>query len=441
MPLTARLEFPLRSLVLIVGLVVALRSDGVGAETFIWVDAQGVTHFSDDPEAAPDGTPLEGVDDSRVDRLRALWGSHRTGPVPETPEGASSSPEDRVVRMVRGAVDDLARGEGARASAALRSAIRVDPRRPEPYWYLAEIDRQRGRYGRAAEHLSRFLATAGPALEPWRKQAQQRLVALADERQLADENGSRGPLRWIASDSPHFRIQLDSELSKVSPDFARSALEYLDAAREEVSSQIGVAPLEPLGVVFYGRAAYSKAHAHRFSFQTVGFFDGRIHVASPAHPSDELRSLLFHEYTHAVFREQTGGDRPYWLNEGLAEQIERAARGEPASTRSERASLRSRIASGDWIPLRRLAPSFSGLSNEDARAAYLEAVVTVEWMAERTDPTTRARVLQRIGEGRSVDQVLHETLGLDTERLDLAVQARILDEFPVVDEPTDIEPD
>lgn len=440
MPQTARLEIPLRSLMLIACLLVAPRSS-LRAETFVWVDAQGVTHFSDDPDAAPDGTPLAGRDDSRVDRLRALWGSNRTGPVPATPEGASGSPEDRVVRMVRGAVDDLARGEGARASAALRSAIRVDPRRPEAYWYLAEIDRQRGRYGRAAEHLSRFLATAGPDLEPWRKQAQQRLVALEDERLLADENGSRGPLRWIASDSPYFRIQLDSELSKVSPDFARSALEYLDAARAEVSSQIGVAPLEPLGVVFYGRAAYSKAHAHRFSFQTVGFFDGRIHVASPAHPTDELRSLLFHEYTHAVFREQTGGDRPYWLNEGLAEQIERAARGEPASTRSERASLRSRIASGDWIPLRRLAPSFSGLSNDDARAAYLEAVVTVEWLSERTDRATRARVLQRIGEGRSVDQVLHETLGMDTERLDLAVQARILDEFPVVDEPTDIEPD
>ncbi len=436
---TARLEVPLRSLVLIACLIaVPLTLHG---ETFVWLDEQGVTHFSDDPKAAPSGAPLDGNEDTHVDRLRALWGSDRTGPVPRTPEGNSSSAEDRVVRMVRGAVDDLERGEGARASAALRSATRVDPRRPEPYWYLADIDRQRGRYGAAIEHLSRFLATAGPSLEPWRKLAKQRLIALEDEQKLADEDGSRGPLRWIASDSPHFRIQLDSDLSKVSPDFARSALGYLDAARDEVSSQIGVAPLEPLGVVFYGRAAYSKANAHRFSFQTVGFFDGRIHVASPAHPSDELRSLLYHEYTHAVFREQTGGDRPYWLNEGLAEQIERMARDEPASTRSERAALRSRIASGDWIPLRQLAPSFSGLSNDDARAAYLEAVVTVEWMAERTDRATRARILQRIGEGRSIDQVLHETLGLDTERLDLAVQARILDEFPSVDAATDIAPD
>lgn len=432
-----RLETRLGSLLLLAWLlIVPLPLHG---ETFVWVDADGVTHFSDDPESVPgSSTAPDAQHGVHIDRLRALWGSDRTGPVPETPKGSSSSPADRVVRMVRGAVDDLERGEGARAGAALRSATRIDPRRPEPYWYLAEIDRQRGRYGRAGEHLSRFLATAGPALEPWRKLARQRLRALEDERQLADENAERGPLRWVASDSPHFRLQLDSDLSKVSPDFARSALTFLEAARSEVSSQIGVAPLEPLGVVFYGRAAYSKAHAHRFSFQTVGFFDGRIHVASPAHPSAELRSLLFHEYTHAVFREQTGGDRPYWLNEGLAERIERAARGEPASTRSERASLRSRIAAGDWIPLRRLAPSFSGLSNDDARAAYLEAVVTVEWMSQRTDRATRARLLQRIGEGRSIDQVLHETMGLDTERLDAAVRAHILDEFPVVEGATDM---
>ena len=123
-------------------------------------------------------------------------------------------------------------------------------------------------------------------------------------------------------------------------------IQYLEQAREQAARVLGVVPLEPLGVVFYGKAAYLRAHRHRFSFQTVGFFDGRIHVASPAHPSVGLRSLLFHEYTHAIYREQTGGDRPYWLNEGLAELMERRSRQQPTSTRTERASLRNRIGSG-----------------------------------------------------------------------------------------------
>ena len=74
----------------------------------------------------------------------------------------------------------------------------------------------------------------------------------------------------------------------------------------DVSRQVGVSPLEPLGVVLYGRAAYVRAHAHRFSFQTVGFFDGRSHVASPAHPSDSLRGVLFHEYTTTMEDRETG---------------------------------------------------------------------------------------------------------------------------------------
>jgi len=294
------------------------RPDFAVAETFVWVDEQGVTHLSDDPAAVPEtlrGTHAE----TDVDRLRSLWDDGFTGPPVPTPAGGSGSESDRVLRLLRGAVQDLGRGEAARAAAALRSAARLEPRRPEPHWYLALVDHQRGRFDSAAEHLQAFLDRAGPSLEPWRISARQRLAALADERRLADESIARGPLELISRDSGHFRLELDAELSEGSDRYARMALEYLEEARRDVASRIGVVPLEPLGVVFYGKAAYSRAHRHRFTFQTVGFFDGRIHVSSPADPSGSLRSLLYHEYTHAVFRDQTGGDRPYWLNEGLAE--------------------------------------------------------------------------------------------------------------------------
>jgi len=142
--------------------------------------------------------------------------------------------------------------------------------------------------------------------------------------------------------------------------------------------------------------------------------------------------LLYHEYTHAVFREQTGGDRPYWLNEGLAERMERRSRNLEASTRSERISLRNRIEADTWIPLRRIAPSFSGLSDEDARAAYLESVVATAYIEAHTTQEQRANMLKRIGEGFSADQALHEATGLDTDGLDAAVQQTILEEFPAM---------
>ena len=402
----------------------------VSAETFIWIDEAGITHLTDDPDAVPSAQRDEASDE--IDSLRGLWQDQILGRTTKTPPGSSGKEADRYLRLLRGAVADMRRGETARAAATLRGIQRLAPARAETYWYLALLDRQRGRYESAHDNVRRFMETAGDDLQAWREKALDFERELRDERQLIDTNIERGPLTFTRVKTSNFRLELDSELGSLDPGYAKTVLQFLEEARDEVSSQVGVTPLEPLGVVLYGKAAYLQAHRHRFSFQTVGFFDGRIHVTSPAHPTASMRSLLYHEYTHAVFREQTGGDRPYWLNEGLAERMERSSRNLEASTRSERISLRTRIEAGNWIPLREIAPSFSGLSDEDARAAYLESVVAAAYIESQTTKEERARMLKRMGSGYSVDQALHEATGLDTDALDAAIQKVILDEFPTI---------
>ncbi len=418
-------------LVLFFAVVFAHPGTRASAETFVWIDDAGITHLTDDPSAVPESRLKPASDE--IDSLRGLWKDNILGPETLTPRGSSGRESDRHARLLRGATEDLRRGETARATATLRSLQRLAPQRPETYWYLASLDRRRGRYTSAHAHLVRFLELAGDDLAVWRKRAQKRLDELADEQQLVDPNIARDPLEFLRIQTPNFRLELDSELGTLDRDYAETVLRYLEEARREVSAQIGVTPLEPLGVVLYGKAAYLQAHRHRFSFQTVGFFDGRIHVTSPAHPAEALRSLLYHEYTHAVYREQTGGDRPYWLNEGLAERMERRSRNFAASTRSERISLRTRIQAGNWIPLRAIAPSFSGLSDEDARAAYLESVIATAYIEEHTTKQQRARMLSRLGDGFSVDQALHEAMGLDTDSLDAKIRQQILDEFPAIE--------
>ncbi|MEE2665490.1 MAG: hypothetical protein VX681_15345 [Myxococcota bacterium] len=399
--------------------------------SFVWVDEHGLTHLTDDPGGVPDAVRGETGLATR-DRLDALWDDGVAGPPLTTPPGSSGSDDDRVVRLLGGVRADLARGEQARAAATLRSLLRLDPARPEPHWYLAHLDQQRGRYASARGHLLEYLSRAGAERDgPFRAAARARLARLDEEEALADTQRERGPLRLIEYTGENFRLELDAEL-EIRPEFADTVIKYLEGAHSDVAQQLGVVPEEPLGVVFYGRASYLRAHQKRFSFQTVGFFDGRIHVSSPADPGEPLRALLYHEYAHALYREQTGGDRPYWLNEGLAELAERRAKRVPASTRSERASLRTRIAGRDWIPLRRIAPSFGGLQGEDARAAYLESIVAAGWIEERTDVAARAGLLRRLGQGWSIDQALHEALGVDTEGLDAAIQRRLLDEFPTI---------
>lgn len=395
-------------------------------ETFVWVDEQGVTHLTNDPAAQSRAGGAHGQADAG--ELEALWDGP-LGSGPPVRAAGGDRDEARTRRLLEGAMADLRRGENARAAVALEAILRERPTRPEPHWYLALLDRHRGRYDASEAHLRAFLASSGDGLESWRASALRRLGELDDERRASDAQRASDPSQWASRDGGHFRLTVDPALGRGSAAFADTVRLYLEHAREAVQQRLDAAPAEPMGVVLYGRGAYDRAHAERFSFRTVGFFDGRMHVVSAAHPAGELRALLFHEYVHAVFRERTGGDQPYWLNEGLAELSERDSRAQPGLTRSERSLLYRRMQAGAWLPLRRLAPSFSGLSNEEARAAYLEAAAAAAWIEAHSDRAARGRLLALIGQGREQDEALRGVLGLDTDAIDAALRREIASEF------------
>src|SRR5262249_56389840 len=84
---------------------------------------------------------------------------------------------------------------------------------------------------------------------------------------------------------------------------------------------------------------------------------------------------------------------------------------------------------GEGIGGRRLAPSFSGLEDDDARVAYLESTAAADWLGGRTDRAVRGRLIERIGTGASTDQALRELLGMDTDAVDAAVREWIGSEF------------
>jgi len=400
------------------------------AELHVWVDEQGVTHVTDDPDAVPRG-------EAAIDagELRTLWGGERLGePLPATLAG-SSSDADRQIRALRAALEDLERGETARAAVLLHEVLRQEPGRPEAHFVLAILEGRRGHLDQAEIHLHAFLASAGDRFEGWRASAERRLAQLEDERRLM-RSSEAGELRLVDLAHADFRIQADEALLATgSADFASTVARYLADVRAFVGEKLGSVPAEPMGVVLYGRASYLKTHGHRFSFQTVGFFDGRIHVVSAAHPAGELRTLLVHEYTHALFREQTGGDRPYWLNEGLAEWIERASQARPALSREERSRLRAAIEDGRWLPLRRLAPSFSGLGDGEARLAYSVSTAAADWLLRHSDAAARARLLRQLGEGKRDDEALRAVLGRDTDAIDAAVRTEIRAQFAEPPEP------
>ncbi len=413
----------LLALVLLLGL-----APPAAGRTYVWLDEDGITHVTDHVESVPPSARTQlGPEGEARSRL---WDDGLEGPRPPTTYDGTHSEQDRARRLVHGALGDLERGETARAAASLAAALELAPNTAEAHWYLALLEQQRGHLGEAESHLRNFLVTAGDDLGSWRASAERRLAALSDEARLTLPSPSLAPLVLVAREHPRFRLELDPALVRGDSEYLSTVLRYLEEARTHGMTQLGVEPSEATGVVLYGKAAYLQAHRHRFSFQTVGFFDGRIHVVSAAHPAGELRALLHHEFTHALFREQTGGDQPYWLNEGLAELAGRDARSQAGLSVSERETLRASIEEGGWIPLEKLSSGFSGLSDTAARSAYLESTAAAEWIEARTDADSRAALLRRLGEGEAEDEVLESILGRDTRGIDAAVRAEILREFP-----------
>jgi hypothetical protein len=414
------------ALALATGLALAAAASA-RAELSVWLDADGSTHVTDRPGAGVEGGASLASD---VDELRSLWDTQRGGEPASA--GDSSGEAERTRRILRAALDDLARGETARATAALEGVLRSEPAQPEAHFYLALLDRQRGRFSAAEEHLRAFLAHAGSEFEAWRPSAERRLRAIETERRLAEGGAGATEPRFLRVPAEHFDVEFDADLAAGSAEYARGVVRFLEESRVHVGGLLGVYPDQPTGVVLYSKAAYVQAHRQRFSFQTVGFYDGRIHVVSAAHPAGELRALLFHEYAHALFEERVGSHRPFWLNEGWAELAEQLALGRPALTRSDRSQLRSAIGAGRWIPLERLATSFAGLGDAEARLAYLESTAAAAWIAERTRPADRARLLDHLGAGAPADVALATVVGADTDGVDAAVRAQVLAEFPPI---------
>jgi hypothetical protein len=355
--------------------------------------------------------------------LGLSWGGQRTGP-PLEGRSDSSSADDRVTRELVTARDDIADGEITRGLARLRRLQSANPGRPEIGLMLAQVERSRGRLTSARETLDAALSVAAEMPEAWR-QAALTLMRDLDEEIAFASAGTGGGLDTL--DSKNFSITYDHDFAGRA--YGARILELLEQARKRAEQSMGRTLGRPLKVRLYTKVNYLKAHEHRFGFATVGFYDGVIHVVSARHPRRELYALLVHEYVHALFQDSVGGHRPFFLNEGIAEDEEERARGRPQLSRGEWRQLLEALRTGTWIRLSSLVEGFGGLKGKRALLAYLESRAAVE-MVESTQPGAIARWLDRCAGGVEWEEALRAETGWDTHGLESALKTLVRSRFP-----------
>jgi len=117
-----------------------------------------------------------------------------------------------------------------------------------------------------------------------------------------------------------------------------------------------------------------------------------------------LSRSLRHELTHSFISQITHGHVPQWLDEGLA-QLE-----EPLSTSYAGKALAAVYVSGNQVPLNQLERSFLGYNAQEAAVAYAESLAAVECIRANYGMSDLARILQRLGEGASIESALRSTI-------------------------------
>ncbi len=179
----------------------------------------------------------------------------------------------------------------------------------------------------------------------------------------------------------------------------------LEEARSKLGADFRFYPKSVLTVIIYSDRQF-KAVTGGQEWMS-GVYDGKIRVRIGESTQDEenLRKLLYHEYTHALIYEIAKNNIPVWLNEGIA-QFE-----EPQKNNiiAEEKALREKLRKEKLFSLADLDKVF--LEKKDAdqiRIAYLEAKSFVYHFANVYGIYSFYELLDNLGKGKNIEAVLKE---------------------------------
>ena len=186
-------------------------------------------------------------------------------------------------------------------------------------------------------------------------------------------------------------------------------LMVLEEAYHKVGADIGLYPEKPVTVILYTNRQFSDVT--RSPAWAGGLYDGKIRLPSGgiSQKTDELIRVAYHEYTHALVHQATGGNCPTWLNEGLA-QLAAAADILRAKNFLQRM--------GGPVPLRQLEGSFLQLDTSNASRAYATSLLAVDYIVSEYSLAHIKSILELLGEGETVSGAIRSTLYLSYDDIE-----------------------
>jgi hypothetical protein len=240
------------------------------------------------------------------------------------------------------------------------------------------------------------VADAVNALEAGQKYA-------PDDKDIADLLAKWRPEANLQKDlyearGAHFSVLFQGPADDLA---ARRIVELLEEAYWRIGGVLSTYPAEPVAVLLYTKEQFRTAA--NVPDWAAGAYDGRIKIPTigALQNPEALKSLLAHEYTHAVVAQIAGGSVPKWLNEGLSELLES----------DDARHIDSVLAkSSRRLTQAQLERDFATLPADDVPLAYAQSAFAVRKMIELRGAPAVVSLLQALGRGTRFDQAFQSTI-------------------------------
>lgn len=314
--------------------------------------------------------------------------------------------------------------------AAYEKACEPWTTNPEVDYVLGRELSRKYRFTEGAAHQRRALEKA-PDYLPARLQLSQDLLRLGQEDegwQLAESVYESDPYQVLAYNLTELRgrvarfntrygdgvmVRMDPRESRI---FGAYAQHLLERARSELSAKYHVQLRQPVLVEIFPRQA-------DFAIRTFGLpggegflgvcFGNVITANSPSERPEEAtnwQATLWHEFCHVVTLNKTNNKMPRWLSEGISVYEEREASGLWGQRLTPR--TRQMMLGKDFVPVSKLSAAFlNPASPEHLQFAYYESSLVVQWLIETHGRQTLNKILDDLGLGLSIEEVLTRYIG------------------------------
>jgi tetratricopeptide (TPR) repeat protein len=222
-------------------------------------------------------------------------------------------------------------------------------------------------------------------------------------RELLDrlERESRTEADFREQGSSHFTLRYEG--SQTADNLRAQILDTLENDYRDLQNDLGGSPRNVFVSLYTDEAFFDVTQAPAWS---AALNDGkiRIPISGVKSMTPQLARVLRHELTHSFVQQITHGRAPQWLNEGIAEMEE------GLTTAAFGNRLASLYIAGHQIPLNQLEGNFNAYSTGEASVAYAEGLAAVEYIRGTYGLGDVARILQRLGEGQSIESALRSTI-------------------------------